>query len=62
LTREEAKKKPEVVSGTFLLNNIHASVLFDYGATFSFIAAAVFTLWNLIVEDVEDAFEVETAD
>jgi hypothetical protein len=62
LTREEAKKKPEMVSGTFLLNNIPASVLFDYVETFSFISATDCTLWNLIVEDIEDAFEVETAD
>jgi hypothetical protein len=44
LTREEANKKPEVVSGTFLLNNIHASILFDSGATVSFIVATAYTL------------------
>jgi hypothetical protein len=51
-----------VVSGTFVINNIPASVLVDFGATFSFIAATTCTLWNLIVVDIEDAFEVETVD
>jgi hypothetical protein len=51
LTREEARDKPDVVSGTFLINNIHASVLFDSGATFSFISATACALWNLVVED-----------
>jgi hypothetical protein len=44
MTIEEAKKKPKVVSGTFLLNSIPTSVLFDSGATFSLIASTTCTL------------------
>jgi ABC-type xylose transport system permease subunit len=61
VTWEEARDKPDVVSGIFLINNIPAPMLFDYGATFSFISAIACTLWNLVVEDLDDTFEVETA-
>jgi hypothetical protein len=61
VTHDEAKKKVDVVSGTILINNIPATVLFDSGATFSFIAATTYTLWNIVVRDVESALEVEIA-
>jgi hypothetical protein len=61
VTQEEVKDKPDVVSGTRLINNIPASVLFDSGATFNFISATACTLWNLVVEDLYNTLEVEMA-
>jgi hypothetical protein len=36
VTKKEAKRNADVVSGTFLINNIPAYVLFDSDATLSF--------------------------
>ena len=38
MTKNEAEASPDVVTGTFLLNSIHAKVLFDSGANFSFVS------------------------
>ncbi|CAO2813806.1 unnamed protein product [Amaranthus hypochondriacus] len=40
MTQQEADTQPDVVSGTFLLNNVSAYVLFDTGATMSFISSS----------------------
>ena len=40
LKRDEAEVTPEVVTGTFLVNNKPAYVLFDCGASHSFIASS----------------------
>jgi hypothetical protein len=61
LTWDEAGKRPDVVTGKFLVNNTHASILLNSGATFSFISSTSCTLWNLSVKDTPDSFEVETA-
>ena len=37
ITAETAQEEPELVLGTFLINSILASVLFDTGASHSFI-------------------------
>jgi hypothetical protein len=50
-----------MVSGMFPFDDNPASVLFDSSATFSFIASSACTYWNLVVKDIEDVFEVETA-
>ena len=34
----DARKDPNVVTGTFLLNNHYASILFDTGADLSFVS------------------------
>ena len=38
MTLDDAKEEADVASGTFLVNNISANVLFDSGANFSFIS------------------------
>ncbi|KAI3695559.1 hypothetical protein L1987_78556 [Smallanthus sonchifolius] len=40
MTAAEAKTDPNVVSDTFLINNVPASVLFDSGASNSFVASS----------------------
>lgn len=37
MTTEEARDIPNVVSGAFTLNSLPVCVLFDSGATFSFV-------------------------
>jgi hypothetical protein len=36
---EEAQEAPDVIIGTFFINNTSAVVLFDFGASHSFISA-----------------------
>ncbi|CAO2816032.1 unnamed protein product [Amaranthus hypochondriacus] len=40
MTQQEADTHPDVVSGTFLLSNVYAYVLFDTSATMSFISSS----------------------
>ncbi|CAO2827525.1 unnamed protein product [Amaranthus hypochondriacus] len=40
MTQQEVDTHPDVVSGTFLLNNVYAYVLLDTGATMSFISSS----------------------
>jgi hypothetical protein len=44
---EEAQEAPDVVIGMFLVNDISAVVLFDYGASHSFISATYVGKHNL---------------
>jgi hypothetical protein len=44
---EEAQEAPDVVIGMFLINNTSAVVLFDSGASHSFISAAYVGKYNL---------------
>jgi hypothetical protein len=44
---EEAKEAPDVVIGMFFINDASAVVLFDYGASHSFIFAAYVGKHNL---------------
>ncbi|KAK1424581.1 hypothetical protein QVD17_19914 [Tagetes erecta] len=62
MTRKEARKEPEVVSGTFLVNNICASVLFDSGASRSFVSALFYAALKVPSRKVERSFDVETAE
>jgi hypothetical protein len=49
VTVEEAQEAPDVVIGTFSINNLSAVVLFDSGASHSFISAAYVEKHNLPV-------------
>ncbi|GJR88193.1 putative reverse transcriptase domain-containing protein [Tanacetum coccineum] len=51
-----------VVTGTFLLNNHYASILFDTGADRSFISTAFSSLINIAPTPLENCYEVELAD
>jgi hypothetical protein len=44
---KEAQEAPDVVIGTFFVNDISVVVLFDYGASHSFISAAYIEKHNL---------------
>ncbi|GJU44766.1 putative reverse transcriptase domain-containing protein [Tanacetum coccineum] len=51
-----------VVTGTFLLNNCYASILFDTGADRSFISAAFSSLIDIIPTTLDHGYDVELAD
>ena len=55
LIDEEAPETPTVVTGTLLIDNCYAKVLFDSGATHSFISSNfVKSLQNCHLENFED--------
>nr|GFC66675.1 putative reverse transcriptase domain-containing protein [Tanacetum cinerariifolium] len=51
-----------VVTGTFLLNNLYASILFDTGADRSFISTAFSSLLNIDPTPLGSSYDVELAD
>ncbi|GJR59024.1 putative reverse transcriptase domain-containing protein [Tanacetum coccineum] len=55
-------KGPNVVTGTFLLNNRYASVLFDSGSDRSFVNTRFSLLLDIKQIKIEDSYEVELAD
>ncbi|GJR23182.1 putative reverse transcriptase domain-containing protein [Tanacetum coccineum] len=59
-----ASREPDsnVVTGTFLLNNRYASILFDTGADRSFISIAFSSLINIAPTLLENSYDVELAD
>ncbi|GKB90642.1 putative reverse transcriptase domain-containing protein [Tanacetum coccineum] len=62
--RGNASGNPDsnVVTGTFLLNNHYASILFDTSADRSFISTAFSSLINIAPTPLENNYDVELAD
>ncbi|GKD86998.1 putative reverse transcriptase domain-containing protein [Tanacetum coccineum] len=62
--RGNAPRNPDanVVTGTFLLNNHYASILFDTGADRSFISTAFSSSINIAPTPLENCYDVELAD
>ncbi|GKB43797.1 putative reverse transcriptase domain-containing protein [Tanacetum coccineum] len=58
-----ASRDPDsnVVTGTFLLNNRYASILFDTGADRSFISSAFSSLINIVPTPLGNSYDVELA-
>ena len=59
MTTDAAKETPDVVSGTFLVNNVPAAVLFDSGASRSFVSFSFYALLDKIPSKMDMMFEVE---
>nr|GEX92218.1 reverse transcriptase domain-containing protein [Tanacetum cinerariifolium] len=51
-----------VITGTFLLNNRYASILFDTGADRSFISIAFSSLIEIVLTPLGNSYDVELAD
>ncbi|GJR30640.1 hypothetical protein Tco_1106872 [Tanacetum coccineum] len=51
-----------VITGTFLLNNHYASILFDTGADRSFISIAFSSLIDIVPTPLDNSYDVELAD
>ncbi|KAI3672540.1 hypothetical protein L6452_38630 [Arctium lappa] len=62
MTATEAEEVPDVVAGTFLVNSTCARVLFDSGATCSFISPTFAQYLGLKPKRLGREFGVETAD
>nr|GEY22017.1 reverse transcriptase domain-containing protein [Tanacetum cinerariifolium] len=58
----DANPDSNVVTGTFLLNNHYASVLFDSGADQSFMSTTFSTLLDMIPDTLDVSYAVELAD
>ncbi|GJT75816.1 putative reverse transcriptase domain-containing protein [Tanacetum coccineum] len=64
IKKGNASRDPDsnVITGTFLLNNHYASILFDTGADRSFISTAFSSLINIAPTPLENSYDVELAD
>ncbi|GJY69816.1 putative reverse transcriptase domain-containing protein [Tanacetum coccineum] len=60
--KDAESKGPNVVTGTFLLNNRYASVLFDSGSDRSFVNTRFSSLLDIKPIKIEGSYEVELAD
>ena len=59
--RVEAQEDPNVVTGTFLLNNRYASILFDTGADRSFVSTAFSPLFGIAPTTLDIIYNMELA-
>ncbi|XP_021979720.1 uncharacterized protein LOC110875830 [Helianthus annuus] len=62
MTSDEAKTHPEVVSSIFLVNSIPVYVLFDFGASRSFVSNELLHHHSFVIEKMLTPLEVEMAD
>uniref|UniRef100_A0A2N9GSP6 Reverse transcriptase domain-containing protein n=1 Tax=Fagus sylvatica TaxID=28930 RepID=A0A2N9GSP6_FAGSY len=60
LTKQDAETSPSVVSGTLVITNQHAQVLFDFGSTHSFISHSFARRLNMIPETLDFELSVDT--
>nr|ADC55379.1 gag-pol polyprotein [Oryza brachyantha] len=60
VTAEEAQAAPEVILGTFPVNSVPATILFDSGATHSFISRKFVGMLGLKREKLRDPMRVNT--
>ncbi|GKB84580.1 putative reverse transcriptase domain-containing protein [Tanacetum coccineum] len=61
LGAEEARQDPNIVTGTFTLNNHFATTLFDSGADYSFVYTTFIPLLGLEPSDLGFKYEIEIA-
>ncbi|XP_076922609.1 uncharacterized protein LOC143584432 [Bidens hawaiensis] len=62
ITTEEAKVTPDVVTGIFLINSIPAHVLFDSGASYSFVSMKFSKSFTHPTTKLVNPLEIEIAD
>ncbi|GKE25300.1 putative reverse transcriptase domain-containing protein [Tanacetum coccineum] len=61
LGAEEARQDPNIVTGTFTLNNHFATTLFDSGADYSFVSTTFIPLLGLEPNELGFKYEIEIA-
>ncbi|GJW39258.1 putative reverse transcriptase domain-containing protein [Tanacetum coccineum] len=61
LGAEEARQDPNIVTGTFTLNNPYATTLFDSGADYSFVSTAFTPLLGIESSNLEFSYEIKIA-
>lgn len=58
----DARQDPNTVTGTFLVNNHYASILFDTGADLSFVSKDFKSLLNTKAQKLNQRYTIELAD
>ncbi|GKA86289.1 putative reverse transcriptase domain-containing protein, partial [Tanacetum coccineum] len=61
LGAKEARQDPNIVTGTFTLNNHYATTLFDFGADYSFVSTMFIPLLGIEPNDLGFSYEIEIA-
>ncbi|GKA74134.1 putative reverse transcriptase domain-containing protein [Tanacetum coccineum] len=61
LGSEEARQDPNIMTGTFTLNNHYATTLFDSGADYSFVSPTFIPLLGIEPSDLGFSYEIEIA-
>ncbi|GKA44464.1 putative reverse transcriptase domain-containing protein [Tanacetum coccineum] len=61
LGAEEARQDPNIVMGTFTLNNHYVTTLFDSGANYSFVSTTLIPLLGLEPNDLGFRYEIKIA-
>ncbi|GKF88039.1 reverse transcriptase domain-containing protein, partial [Tanacetum coccineum] len=61
LGAEEAHQDPNIMTGTFTLNDHYATTLFDSGADYSFVSITFIPLLGIEPSDLEFSYETEIA-
>nr|GFD49833.1 putative reverse transcriptase domain-containing protein [Tanacetum cinerariifolium] len=57
-----ANPDSNVITGTFLRNNIYASMLFDSGADRIFVSSTFSALLDVVISTLDTSYAVELAD
>ncbi|KAL0536750.1 hypothetical protein IC582_025710 [Cucumis melo] len=60
MTQQEAEDAPDVITGTILICNVPADVLFDPGATHSFVSSIFLTKLNRMLEPLSEGLTIYT--
>nr|GEU54913.1 reverse transcriptase domain-containing protein [Tanacetum cinerariifolium] len=61
LGAEEARQDPDIMTGTFTLNNHYATTLFDSSADYSFVSTTFIPLLGIDTSDLGFSYEIEIA-
>ncbi|GJS11676.1 putative reverse transcriptase domain-containing protein [Tanacetum coccineum] len=61
LGAEEARQDPNIMKGTFTLNDHYATTLFDSGADYSFVSTTFIPLLDIEPSDLGFSYEIEIA-
>nr|GEY53245.1 reverse transcriptase domain-containing protein [Tanacetum cinerariifolium] len=61
LGAEEARQDPNIMTGTYNLNDHYATTLFDSGADYSFVSATFIPLLGIELSELGFRFEIEIA-
>ncbi|KAL0544228.1 hypothetical protein IC582_019341 [Cucumis melo] len=60
MTQQEVEDVPDIITGTILIYNVPANVLFDPGATHSFVSSIFLTKLNRMLEPLSEGLAIYT--
>ncbi|GJU64626.1 hypothetical protein Tco_1246461 [Tanacetum coccineum] len=61
LGAEEARLDPNIMTGTFILNNHYATTLFDSGGDYNFVSTTIIPMLDIKPSDLGFSYEIEIA-